>query len=163
MYIQAHSTCMVEIMSLPKRYDPGAAEPQLQENWQTSGTYHFSRSSNHPVYSIDTPPATVSGRLHLGHAYSYAQTDFFARFWRMNGFNVFYPMGFDDNGLPTDRYVEKRLGITAQQVGRQAFIEKCLEVGEEAERDYRALWQRIGLSVDWRHSYRTIDDLSRRT
>ena len=86
-----------------------------------------------------------------------------ARFWRMDGYNVFYPMGFDDNGLPTDRYVEKRLGITAEQVGRRAFIEKCLEVSEEAEKDYRALWQRLGLSVDWNYSYRTIDDLSRRT
>ena len=150
-------------MNLPKRYDSGTAEPGLQSYWQTSGTYHFSTEANGPIYSIDTPPATVSGRLHLGHSSSYSQTDFIARFWRMNGYNVFYPMGFDDNGLPTDRYVEKRLGITAQQVGRRAFIEKCLEVSEEVEKDYRALWQRLGLSVDWRYSYRTIDDLSRRT
>src|SRR5256886_15876365 len=154
---------MEEIMSLPKRYDPGTAEPELQASWQTSGTYHFSTETNRPLYSIDTPPATVSGQLHLGHANSYSQTDFIARFWRMNGYNVFYPMGFDDNGLPTDRYVEKRLGITAEQVGRRAFIEKCLEVSEEAEKDYRALWQRLGLSVDWNYTYRTIDDLSRRT
>ena len=150
-------------MSLPKRYEPGASEPQLQAIWQTSGTYHFSRSSNHPVYSIDTPPATVSGRLHLGHAHSYTQTDFFARFWRMNGYNVFYPMGFDDNGLPTDRYVEKLLGITAEQIGRKAFIEKCMEVSEEAEKGFRTLWQRLGLSVDWDYSYRTIGEFSRRT
>ncbi len=150
-------------MSLPKRYDPGTAEPELQDSWQTSGTYHFSTTANSPIYAIDTPPATVSGRLHLGHANSYSQTDFIARFWRMNGYNVFYPMGFDDNGLPTDRYVEKRLGITAQQVGRRVFIAKCLEVSEEAEKDYKALWKRLGLSVDWNHSYRTIDDLSRRT
>ncbi|HEY6287628.1 MAG TPA: class I tRNA ligase family protein, partial [Ktedonobacteraceae bacterium] len=150
-------------MSLPKRYDSGTAEPELQNYWQTSGTYHFSTETNMPIYSIDTPPATVSGQVHLGHSSSYSQADFLARFWRMNGYNVFYPMGFDDNGLPTDRYVEKRLGITAQQVGRRAFIEKCLEVSEEVEKDYRALWQRLGLSVDWRHSYRTIDDLSRRT
>src|SRR5215469_3441353 len=163
MHVQAHSTYKEEIMSLPRRYEPGAAEPQLQETWQTSKTYHFSRSSSHPVYSIDTPPATVSGRLHLGHAHSFTQTDFFARFWRMNGYDVFYPMGFDDNGLPTDRYVEKLLGITAGQIGRRAYIEKCLEVSEEKEKEYRALWQRLGLSVDWNHSYRTIDDLSRRT
>ncbi len=150
-------------MSLPKRYDPGTAEPELQAIWQTSGTYHFSLTANSPIYSIDTPPLTVSGNAHLGHAHSYSQTDFFVRFWRMNGYNVFYPMGYDDNGLPTDRYVEKRLGITAQQVGRRTFIEKCLEVSEEAEKDYQALWQRLGLSVDWNYSYRTIDDLSRRT
>ncbi len=150
-------------MSLPKRYDASTAEPGLQAIWQNSGTYHFSTGDNRLVYAIDTPPATVSGQLHLGHTNSYSQTDFIARFWRMNGYNVFYPMGFDDNGLPTDRYVEKRLGITAQEVGRRAFIEKCLEVSEEVEKDYKALWQRLGLSVDWSHSYRTIDDLSRRT
>jgi valyl-tRNA synthetase len=154
---------MEEIMSLPKRYDPGISEPELQTSWLTSGTYHFSITSNSTTYAIDTPPITVSGNAHLGHAHSYSQTDFFARFWRMNGYNVFYPMGYDDNGLPTERYVEKRLGITAQQVGRRTFIEKCLEVSEESEKNYRALWQRLGLSVDWNYSYRTIDDLSRRT
>jgi valyl-tRNA synthetase len=159
----AHSTHREEIMSLPKRYDPSTTEPELQALWLTSGTYHFSVTANSPIYAIDTPPLTVSGNAHLGHAHSYSQTDFFVRFWRMNGYNVFYPMGYDDNGLPTDRYVEKRLGITAEQVGRRAFIEKCLEVSEEAEKDYRALWQRLGLSVDWNYSYRTIDELSRRT
>ncbi len=150
-------------MSLPKRYDPGTTELELQALWQTSGIYDFSTETDGLNYSIDTPPLTVSGNAHLGHAHSYSQTDFFARFWRMNGYNVFYPMGYDDNGLPTDRYVEKRLGITAEQVGRRAFIEKCLEVSEEAEKDYRALWLRLGLSVDWNYSYRTIDELSRRT
>ncbi len=108
-------------------------------------------------------PPRCPGKLHLGHVYSYSQADFLARFWRMNGYNVFYPMGFDDNGLPTDRYIEKLLGIRAAQVGRSAFIKLCLEVSEEAERDYKALWQRLGLSVDWDYTYRTIDDLSRRT
>jgi len=150
-------------VSLPKRYDPSTAEPELQAFWQASGTYHFPTEASGPIYSIDTPPPTVSGHLHLGHTNSYSQPDFIARFWRMNGYNVFYPMGYDDNGLPTDRYVEKRMGITAHEVGRKAFIQKCLEVSEEAEKDYQALWQRLGLSVDWRYSYRTIDDLSRRT
>jgi valyl-tRNA synthetase len=150
-------------MSLARRYDAGTAEPALYQSWQASGTYAFSRASRKPVYSIDTPPATVSGRLHLGHVYSYSQADFLARFRRMNGYNVFYPMGFDDNGLPTDRYIEKLLGITAVQVGRSAFIQQCLAVSEEAERDYKALWQRLGLSIDWEYTYRTIDDLSRRT
>jgi valyl-tRNA synthetase len=77
--------------------------------------------------------------------YSYSHTDFMARFWRMNGYNVFYPMGFDDNGLPTERLVEKRLGVTAAQVGRQAFIKRCLEIGRATEEEYRALWQRLGL------------------
>jgi valyl-tRNA synthetase len=146
-----------------KTYDPQTVEPRLSERWQREGIYQFDRASDRPVYAIDTPPATVSGHLHLGHAYSYSHADFMARFWRMRGYNIFYPMGFDDNGLPTERLVEKRLGITAQQVGRQTFIERCLEVGIEAEEEYRTLWQRLGLSIDWRFSYRSIDTLSRRT
>jgi valyl-tRNA synthetase len=146
-----------------QNYNPGQAEPALEKFWQEQGIYHFERDSAAKVYSIDTPPPTVSGHLHLGHVYSYSHTDFMARFWRMRGYNVYYPMGYDDNGLPTERLVEKRLGITAQKVGREAFIQKCLEVSEEAEKDYQGLWQRLGLSVDWRYSYRSIDELSRRT
>ena len=150
-------------MTLPKRHNPGTTEPQLQALWQAAGIYHFAPEASGPTYSIDTPPPTVSGHLHLGHVYSYSQTDFMARFWRMNGCNVFYPMGYDDNGLPTERLVEKRLGIRATEVGRRAFIEKCLEVSVEAEKDYQSLWQRLGLSIDWRYTYQTIDTLSRRT
>jgi valyl-tRNA synthetase len=150
-------------MALPKRYDPGSAEPRLQSDWQTNGVYRFDPGVAGPVYSIDTPPPTVSGHLHLGHVYSYSHADFMARYRRMRGDNVFYPMGYDDNGLPTERLVEKRLGITATQVGRRAFIDACLQVSEEAEQDYQALWQRLGLSIDWRFTYRTIDELSRRT
>src|SRR5438128_1501344 len=158
-----HSVNMEGIMSLPKRYDASTAEPGLQAFWQNSGSYRFSTEDNRPVYAIDTPPATVSGRLHLGHTNSYSQTDFIARFWRMNGYNVFYPMGFDDNGLPTERLVEKRLHITAPEIGRTAFIQKCLEISAEEEKNYEALWQRLGLSIDWRYTYSTINHLSRRT
>lgn len=150
-------------MGLSKRYDPSTAEPALRDLWQREGIYHFRRDDARPIYSIDTPPATVSGNLHLGHMYSYSHTDFMARFWRMNGYNVFYPMGYDDNGLPTERLVEKRLGITAPQVGRAVFIEKCLEVSSEAEKDYQAFWQRLGLSVDWRYTYRSSDEQARKT
>ncbi|MSP13220.1 MAG: valine--tRNA ligase [Chloroflexi bacterium] len=149
-------------MGLAKNFDPHTAETRLQQAWLDEGVYHFTPGAP-KVYAIDTPPPTVSGFLHLGHVYSYSQTDFMARFWRMRGYNVFYPMGYDDNGLPTERLVERQLGITATQVGRQAFIEKCLQVSEEAEKEYQALWQRLGLSIDWRYSYRTIDTLSRRT
>ncbi|HQE92357.1 MAG TPA: valine--tRNA ligase [Anaerolineae bacterium] len=149
--------------ALPKRYDPQTEEPRLQVFWQTQGIYHFDvNDDTRPVYSIDTPPPTVSGHLHLGHVYSYSHPDFVARFWRMNGYNVFYPMGYDDNGLPTERLVEKWEGIRAVEVGREAFIERCLAVSEQAERDYQALWQRLGLSIDWRYTYRTIDAESRR-
>ncbi len=150
-------------MSLSKHYHPNAVEPRLQAFWQEAGVYHFSSGAEGPVYSIDTDPPTVSGHLHLGHAYSYSHTDFMARFWRMNGHNVFYNMGYDDNGLATERLVERRLGITVINVGRKAFIGKCLEVSVEEGKNYEALWQRLGLSIDWRHTYRTIDELSRRT
>jgi len=150
-------------MGLPKRYQPGTDEPALQERWQQSGVYHFSPEAAGPIYSVDTPPPTVSGHLHLGHVYSFSHADFIARFWRMNGYNVFYPMGFDDDGLPTERLVEKWRGITASQVGHRAFIEQCLEIGVETEKEYRALWQRLGLSIDWRYTYRTIGALAQRT
>jgi valyl-tRNA synthetase len=150
-------------MNLPKRYNPQTAEPDLQAQWQAAGVYHFDRESDAPVYSIDTPPPTVSGKLHLGHVYSYSHTDFLARFWRMRGHNVFYPMGYDDNGLPTERLVERTLGVTAAAVGREAFIAHCLAISAEAEQAYEALWQRLGLSIDWRYTYRTIDANARRS
>jgi valyl-tRNA synthetase len=153
----------VTVSGKPKRYDPASTELKLAAAWQRDGVYRFNPQSDRPVYSVDTPPATVSGSLHLGHVYSYSHADFMARFWRMQGRNVFYPMGFDDNGLPTERLVEKRLGIKAAQLGRSAFIQKCLEISETVEQDYRALWTRLGLSVDWRFTYRTIDAYSRRT
>jgi len=149
-------------MTLPKHYQPADTEPRLVDFWQEAGIYQYSPQSDACVFSIDTPPPTVSGTLHLGHIYSYTHMDIIARFQRMRGCNVFYPMGFDDNGLPTERLVEKRLGITAFKVGRQAFIDQCLEVSEAAIREYRDIWQRVGLSVDWRYTYRTIDARSRR-
>lgn len=149
-------------MSLPKRYNPQTAEPGLQKEWQEKAVHQFDPHSSDPIFSIDTPPPTVSGNLHLGHVYSFSHTDFIARFWRMNGRNVFYPMGFDDNGLPTERLVEKQQGIRGGEIERQAFISQCLAAGEEAEKAYKALWQRLGLSIDWRHTYRTIDDNSQR-
>jgi len=150
-------------MSLPKRYNPNTVEPRLQAEWLDKGVYHYQPDSQAPVYAVDTPPPTVSGYLHLGHVYSYTHTDVMARFWRMKGHNVFYPMGFDDNGLPTERLVERQLGICALDVGREAFIEHCLTISDEAEKDYEALWQRLGLSIDWRYSYRTIGELARKT
>lgn len=149
-------------MALPKRYDPGEAEPRLSRLWQESGTYHF-HSGESPVYSIDTPPPTVSGHLHMGSVYAYSHPDFIARFWCMHGYNVYYPMGYDDNGLPTERLVERETGRTAEEMGREAFIQACLELTPRFEQAYQALWQRLGLSVDWRYTYRTIGDLARKT
>ncbi len=150
-------------MTLEKRYAPDKIESDLQHFWQKQGIYQIDWESDTPIYSIDTPPATVSGHLHLGHVYSYSHPDFMARFFRMRGFRIFYPMGFDDNGLPTERLVEKRLGISPWQTSREDFIQHCLQLSEQAEEEYRALWERLGLSIDWRYTYRTIDAQSRRT
>jgi valyl-tRNA synthetase len=150
-------------MALAKRYNAQEVEPRLQAIWQEAGVYQFDPQVEGDVFSVDTPPATVSGHLHLGHVYSYTHVDLIARFWRMRGRQVFYPMGFDDNGLPTERLVEKRVGVKAAEIGRKAFIEQCLQTSAEAQEEYRTLWQRLGLSIDWRYSYRTIDDLARRT
>ncbi len=149
-------------MKLAKNYKPQDIEPELQALWQRLGVNAFSAEDERPKYVIDTPPPTVSGSLHLGHVYSYSHADFFARFWRMNGRNVLYPMGYDDNGLPTERLVEKRLQIKATDLSRSDFIEKCLQVSQEVERDYEALWKRLALSIDWRYTYRTIDGPTRR-
>ena len=149
-------------MKIPKRYNPSIREQELIESWGDRGVYAFDRVGEAPVYSIDTPPPTVSGNLHLGHVYSCSHADFIARFMRMNGYNVFYPMGFDNNGLPTGRLVENRLGKKAGELGREAFIHACLAISEEAEDAYRDLWTRLGLSIDWHYTYRTIDDDSRR-
>jgi valyl-tRNA synthetase len=143
-------------MNLPELYKPAEMEPLIQEFWRNTGVYHFSPQEQGPVFAIDTPPPTVSGTLHLGHMFSYTHADLIARQRRMKGYQVFYPMGYDDNGLPTERLVEKQLGIKVEQVGRRTFIEHCLQIGEQAERDYQALWQRLGLSIDWRFTYRTI-------
>ena len=148
-------------MALTEKYTPAEAELRIARQWQAQGVYDFDRNSQKPVYSINTPPATVSGHLHLGHIYSYVQTDFIARFWRMNGCNVFYPMGYDDNGLPTDRLVQRVKKVTPEQIGRNAFKQACLEFSQEAEVEYQTLWQRLGLSVDWSYTYRTVNDLAK--
>src|SRR5947209_12995042 len=102
-------------MPFPRRYDPAEVEPRLAAHWQEAGTYHSDPAGEAPVYSIDTPPPTVSGTLHLGHVYSYSHADFIARYRRMRGDNVYYPMGYDDNGLPTERLVEQQTGTTAEE------------------------------------------------
>jgi len=149
-------------MSLAQRYEAQTVEPFLEQRWADEGIYHFQPDSGAPVYAIDTPPPSVSGRLHLGHVFSYTHADFFARYRRMRGDNVFYPMGYDDNGLPTERLVERTREVRAADVGRAAFIRECLAVAAATEHEYEMLWRRLGLSVDWCYTYRTIDDDSRR-
>ena len=154
------STYEAEESSMDKKYDHLQAEAAAQELWRSKDTY----SSEHnpgPVYSIDTPPPTVSGSLHIGHIFSYTQTDIIARYIRMSGYSVFYPFGFDDNGLPTEKYVEKKLEIHAHSLRRSEFIQLCLKETVEVEKEFESLWRRIGLSVDWKACYSTIDERSR--
>lgn len=146
---------------MEKKYDHIITEAHAQKIWAERNTYKFTEN-NEPIYSIDTPPPTVSGSLHIGHIFSYTQTDIIARYKRMSGFNVFYPFGFDDNGLPTERFVEKTKNIAAHSLSRSAFIDLCLTETFKVEKQFEALWQKIGLSVDWSLSYSTIDSNTRK-
>ena len=140
-----------------------AMEKKWQDFWEKEGIYAFNRSSKLPVFSIDTPPPTVSGRMHLGHAFSYTQADMVARFKRMQGFNVFYPFGFDDNGLATERMVEKNLNIQGKNFPRQKFIEMCLEETRKTEQLLESDFRAIAISVDWGTLYRTISKEAQKT
>ncbi len=146
---------------MDKKYNYLQAEQDLQTQWEQEKVYSHYNNPGIP-YSIDTPPPTVSGSLHIGHVFSYTQTDILARHKRMNGYSVFYPFGFDNNGLPTERYVEKSAKTSAHKIGRSAFIKLCLEKTKEAEQQFKTLWQHIGLSVDWEYWYSTIAPESRR-
>ena len=146
---------------MEKKYDFQKYELAAQEQWKREKTYSMVHNPG-PLYSIDTPPPTISGKLHIGHIFSYAQTDIIARYKRMNGFSVFYPFGFDDNGLPTERYVEKKKKVRAYQMPRSAFIQLCIDESKQAAQQFKDLWQRLGLSVDWDYLYSTIADSTRR-
>lgn len=144
---------------LPDKYNSHEIESKWQRIWENTGIYKWNPGEGREnTFSIDTPPPTVSGLLHMGHIFSYTQTDFIARFQRMFGKNVYYPMGFDDNGLPTERLVEKLKEIRAASMSRAEFIKQCKEVVAEAEEEFRALFKEIGLSVDWSLEYQTISE-----
>ncbi|MBM6621276.1 valine--tRNA ligase [Micrococcaceae bacterium RIT802] len=172
-------------VSVPDKPALEGLEERLGARWREEGTYAFNpETTRESVYSIDTPPPTASGSLHVGHMFSYTQTDVLARYQRMNGKNVFYPMGWDDNGLPTERRVQNYYGVRCDpkiaydagyrppatpaknqrdwdQVSRRNFIELCEELAVEDEKVFEHLFSTLGLSVDWNLTYRTIDDTSR--
>ena len=174
--------------TVPEKPTLDNIETKWMETWRTQGTYDFNRSATRDaVFSVDTPPPTVSGSLHMGHVFSYTHTDTVARFWRMRGKSVFYPMGWDDNGLPTERRVQNYFGVscdpsvpyvpnlqppfrgdppknhTPVPVSRPNFIELCEELTAQDEQVFEDLFRRLGLSVDWSLLYTTIEDRSRRT
>ncbi len=164
-------------ISVPDKPALEGLEQKWTERWESDGLHRFDRTrSRDEVYSIDTPPPTVSGALHVGHVFSYTHTDVIARFQRMRGKAVFYPMGWDDNGLPTERRVQNYFGIRCDPslpydpsfvppekpgkqpvpVSRPNFIELCTRLTEEDEKAFERLWRHLGLSVDWSMTYATI-------
>ena len=164
-------------MSVPEKPALEGLEDALAARWERDGIYRFDRTkSRRQIYSIDTPPPTVSGSLHVGHVFSYTHTDIVARFQRMRGKEVFYPMGWDDNGLPTERRVQNYFGVRCDpslpydpsfeppekpdkhpvSVSRPNFIELCIKLTVEDEKAFEQLWRYLGLSVDWSMTYATI-------
>jgi valyl-tRNA synthetase len=143
-------------MVLLKKYDPKICELKWAEFWEENNLFKFNFNSRKPIFSVDTPPPTISGVIHVGHAFSYSQAEFVVRFKRMKGFEVFYPFGFDDNGLPTERFVEKKRGVKASKMKRKDFVRMCLEETHKAEEHYKKIWKSIGISVDWSLLYSTI-------
>lgn len=146
-----------------KKLDFNAIEARWPKYWVEKGVYNWNpETPRDQSFVIDTPPPTVSGHLHIGHVYSYMQTDFIARFQRMNGKNVFYPIGYDNNGLPTERLVEKKREIKAADMSREEFTAICHEEIVESVDLFRSLFSRMALSVDWSTEYQTISDSSRK-
>jgi len=148
--------------TFPDSYNRVEAEATWRKRWL--GQESFTWNASLPAeldYVIDTPPPTVSGNLHVGHVYSYTQADILARYFRMSGRNVLYPIGWDDNGLPTERLVEKVKKVKAGTMNRSAFVALCREVIPTYEAEFRDLFSRLALSVDWSREYQTISDQSR--
>ncbi len=139
-----------------ERYNPSEKEKYWQDFWEREGIYEFDPERSGPLFTVDTPPPTISGALHLGHIFSYVQAEVVARFKRMSGCNIRYPMGFDNNGLPTERLVEKETGVRGQDVQRSKFIKSCLETTEKYKKVYERLWRSVGMSIDRRLEYSTI-------
>src|SRR3989344_9207733 len=124
-------------MELPKNYSFKDAEAKWQKAWEEQGVYRFDAKTKQPVYSCDTPPPTVSGKMHMGHAMAYSQADFIMRFHRMKGEHPFYPFGFDDNGLATERFVEKKCGVKGSRMPRPDFVKLCLRETVEAQKQLK--------------------------
>ena len=146
----------------PKKYEPKEIEKKWQDFWQENKTYKWDSSfKREDTFVIDTPPPTVSGLLHMGHIFSYTQADLVARYKRMSGKTVFYPIGFDDNGLPTERLVEKQRKVRGYSMNRAEFVSICKEVVAESEEEFTKLFKSIALSTSPGEEYQTISDRSK--
>jgi valyl-tRNA synthetase len=171
---------------MPEKPSLDGLEAKWSHEWESAGVYRFDRAglaglAREQIYAIDTPPPTVSGELHVGHCFSYTHTDVIARYQRMRGKSVFYPMGWDDNGLPTERRVQLYYGVRCDPslpydpdftppepapkrpvpISRRNFVALCERLTDLDEQAFERLWRRLGLSVDWTRTYRTIDARSR--
>jgi valyl-tRNA synthetase len=170
--------------SVPEKPSLDGLEEKWAARWEEQGTYRFDRTKTRDeVFSIDAPPPTASGTLHIGHVFSYTHTDAVARYQRMRGREVFYPMGWDDNGVPTERRVENYFGVRCDPslpydpdftppespgkefvtTSRRNFVELCVQLTTEDEKAFEATWRRLGLSVDWSMLYQTISEKARAT
>lgn len=176
---------------IPSQYEHDKVEERWVRRWEESGVYRWNGAgTREETFVVDTPPPTVSGSLHMGHVFSYTQTDVIARYQRMRGKNIFYPMGWDDNGLPTERRVQNYFNIRCepnlpydpnwkpapaqkeskskkdeekpQEISRRNFIETCAILTKEDEAVFEQLWRRLGLSLDWSQQYATIDEHCRK-
>ena len=170
-------------MELPKRFDAKEVEARWQRIWEEQRIYAYDPTrSREETFVVDTPPPTVSGSLHVGHMFSYSHQDFIVRYQRMRGRNIFFPIGWDDNGLPTERRVQNLYGVKCEAhlhydpefkpqrarkgepipISRRNFVELCDQVTREDEAAFRHLWTRLGLSYDWNEEYATINEHCRR-
>lgn len=139
-------------------YNPHQSEEKWLKFWDKEGIYKFDQNSKAEIYTVDTPPPTVSGRMHIGHSFSYTQQDVIVRFQRMLGKNVFYPFGTDDNGLATDRLVEKMNNVRSSQMNRREYVKLCLETLAKIRPDFVMDWKKLGVSCDFSIFYSTINE-----
>lgn len=149
-------------MELPKDYDIKIEEKKWSKFWEKNGTYKFNPDLKKPIYSVDTPPPYISGKMHIGHAFSYSQQDFIVRFMRMHGFNVFYPFGTDDNGLPTERFIEKTNNVKSRNMSRAEFIDLCLKTLKKVTPECIQDFKDLAISSDYDIYYSTIDKHSQK-
>ncbi|OQX70685.1 valine--tRNA ligase, partial [Candidatus Parcubacteria bacterium 4484_255] len=141
---------------MQKKYNFKTSEPKWQSFWEKEGIFKFNEKSKNKVFSIDTDPPTLSGKMHIGHVSSYTHEDIIARYHRMKGEEVFFPFGVDNNGLPTEKLVEKENSVSLFEVGRKKFIELCQKTVEKIVPEFVSGWQRIGISCDFSKVYSTI-------
>ena len=142
--------------------DTKAIEEKWKTFWEKEKIYSFNPNSKSNIYSVDTPPPTVSGRMHIGHAFSYSQQDFIVRYKRMKGYNIYYPFGVDNNGVATERLIEKEEHVSSRDMSREAFIKLCLNYLKKELPLFIQDWKNIGISCDWEKEYSTINEHSRK-